>query len=153
MHYYTRFHDSAQQLALQKLKVKSVALEKLESTEEKTKASTPLEQDQGNITIQQLDLPDFLQDANRQLVECRRVLKYTYVFAFYHFANRKLKLTQECFEAYQGTLEGLTEGLSMATERPIQQIDRQDVVNRTSAIGAFIKNVLAYVDELAKENG
>jgi ariadne-1 len=139
-------HDRTQQLALQKLNT----FEKLESTEEKNKTSTPL--DQGNIKVPQLELPDFLQDANRQLVECRRVLKYSYVFAFYYFANHKLKMTQERFEAHQGTLRGLEEGLSMATAKPLQKIDRQDVVNRTCAIGAFITNVLAYVDEFGKEN-
>lgn len=92
------------------------------------------------------DLPDFLKDANQQLVTCRRVLKYTYVFAYYHFVDPKRKVAKECFEFHQGTLEGLTEGLSKATEMALEDIDQQDVVNRTRAIGEFIKNVLAHVD-------
>jgi ariadne-1 len=152
---YTRYqaHKSAQKFALNQLKAKSCTVDKFESKEEKNKTSTPFEKPPVNETIPKLDLPDFLQDANRQLVECRRVLKYTYVFAFFHFADRKLKMTQECFESHQGTLEGLTEGLSLATEQPLKTIDRQDVINRTSAIGTFIKNVLAYVDEVVDESG
>lgn len=98
-------------------------------------------------SMEDFDLPDFLKDANRQLVTCRRVLKYTYVFAYYHFVDPKRKVAKECFEFHQGTLEGLTEGLSKATEMALEDIDQQDVVNRTRAIGEFIKNVLAHVDD------
>jgi len=107
--------------------------------------------------------PVLLKEANEQLVECRRVLKYTYVFAYYHFAPQtssstprnnmldanQLQKEKECFEHHQGILEGLTEGLSKLTEKPRSEIDidtRQDIVNRTRVIGQFIKNVLEYVD-------
>lgn len=139
IHYHTRFlgHNNAQKFAIKQL------LDKSSSTHG---------DDQSKQKVSDSDLSDFMKDANRQLVECRRVLKYTYTFAFFHFADRKLKKMQECFESHQGTLEGLTEGLSMATEKPFDEIDRQDVVNRTRAIGAFIKNVLAYVAEVTMDS-
>lgn len=90
----------------------------------------------------------FLVDANQQLIKCRRVLKYTYVFAYYKFANNpSLKLQKECFENHQGMLEKMTEDLSKITENPdLASIDQQDVINRKRVIGQFIKNVLEYVD-------
>lgn len=89
----------------------------------------------------------FLKDANLQLVKCRRVLKYTYVFAYYKFTNPALKREKECFEHHQGILEGLTEDLSKVTEtKDVREIDQTDVINRTRVIGQFIKNVLEYVD-------
>eukprot|EP00539_Tryblionella_compressa_P008195 CAMPEP_0178764290 /NCGR_PEP_ID=MMETSP0744-20121128/17709_1 /TAXON_ID=913974 /ORGANISM="Nitzschia punctata, Strain CCMP561" /LENGTH=554 /DNA_ID=CAMNT_0020419449 /DNA_START=48 /DNA_END=1712 /DNA_ORIENTATION=- len=89
-----------------------------------------------------------LLDANLQLVHCRRVLKYSYAFAFYHFDNNPSvsKLQKECFENHQGILERLTEGLSKATELPRKEMDPQDITNRTRVIGQFIGNVLKYVD-------
>ncbi|KAL3919852.1 MAG: hypothetical protein SGILL_003542 [Bacillariaceae sp.] len=102
-----------------------------------------------------------LIEANQQIVNCRRVLMFSYVFAFYHFApddnkesdnsgihsSQTDKIKKECFEHHQGILEGMTEELSKLTEMPRDEMDRQDVVNRTRAIGRFIKNVLEYVEE------
>jgi len=89
----------------------------------------------------------FLVDANQQLVNCRRVLKYTYVFAFYKFTNPSLRVQKDCFEHHQGILERMTEELAQVTENPeLGVIDQQDVINRTRVIGQFIKNVLEYVD-------
>ena len=114
-------------------------------------ASTPPQQElanfQGSLGGCERDLR-FLVDANQQLIKCRRVLKYTYVFAYYKFANNpSLKLQKECFENHQGILEKMTEDLSKVTENPVlASIDQQDVINRTRVIGQFIKNVLEYVD-------
>jgi ariadne-1 len=153
IHYYTRFqgHNIAQKFALGQLKPGATVKED-STTANREEAAVTDKPDRSpgsaNGASAELDLPDYLKEANRQLVECRRVLKYTYVFAFFHFADRGLKKTQECFESHQGLLEGLTEGLSMATEKSLMEIDRQDVVNRTRVIGTFIKNILSYVDEI-----
>ena len=104
----------------------------------------PQEKDE-NIRI---DL-SLLIDANLQLVHCRRVLKHSYIFAFYRFANipTSEKLKQEVFEHHQGILEGLTEGLSKVTELPRAEMDPQDIINRTRVIGQFIKNLLESVEK------
>jgi len=64
-----------------------------------------------------------LKVANEQLLICRRVLKFTYVFAFYHFMDAGETTTtttslseKNCFEHHQGILEGLTENLSKLCE-------------------------------------
>lgn len=157
LHYYTRFsgHADAQKFALKQLNKKVIKQKESEDKDEKKTAAEAKEQssDSNNNKSSKAtdddfcDLPDYLKDANQQLVHCRRVLKYTYVFAYYHFVDPSLKGAKECFEFHQGTLEGLTEGLSKATEKPLEDIDQQDVVNRTRAIGEFIKNVLAHVDD------
>ena len=163
LHYYTRYqgHADAQKYALKQLDKKVVKQKESEDKEEKKRAaeakekasdgttdsSSDLSNNLKTTTDDDADLPDYLKDANQQLVHCRRVLKYTYVFAYYHFVDPSRKVAKECFEFHQGTLEGLTEGLSKATEKPLNDVDQQDVVNRTRAIGEFIKNVLAHVDD------
>jgi hypothetical protein len=116
------------------------------------------EEDKADVVQGLVNVP-LLIEANQQIVRCRQVLKASYVFAFYHFSpdNNKEnedsfmsimdKIQKECFEQHQGILEGMTEELSKVTEMPRDKMDRQDVVNRSRAIGQFIKNVLEYVGE------
>ena len=52
---------------------------------------------------------EFLKQANEQLVECRRVLKYTYVFGFY--LNPTHRQQRDRFEYHQEMLERFTENL------------------------------------------
>ena len=159
-----QWEADAQQYARKQLETKKRREQEAEEKDETEKASAVQndnnnnrqdDKDQGKDAaspkksneIGVVDLPDFLREANQQLVRCRRVLKYTYVFAYYHFVDPSRTLAKETFEFHQGTLEGLTEGLSKATEKPLAEIHPQDVVNRTRAIGEFIKNVLAHVDD------
>ena len=70
----------------------------------------------------------FLEAANRQLVECRRVLKYSYAFACYlQDGDKKTR-----FEYHQFMLEQFTENLLEHTEKPIQDTNRTEVVNQVS---------------------
>jgi ariadne-1 len=71
---------------------------------------------------------EFLKTANEQLVECRRVLKYTYVFAYY--MNSSALMRKERFEHHQEMLERFTENLSELSEKPLGEMDRTDVVNQ-----------------------
>jgi len=130
IHYYTRYkgHNDAQIFAEREL----------------MRAEGKLMTSKGEKIT---ELPDYLKEANGQLVQCRRVLKHTYIYAYYQFLDQGKKLAKERFEYHQGLLEGMTEELSKATEKPLIEIDKQDVVNRTRAIGEFIKNVLSYVAE------
>lgn len=86
---------------------------------------------------------EFLKTANELLVECRRVLKYTYVFAFYlSDKSKELQMYKERFEHHQGMLEGFTEDLSHASEKPLAEMDRTDVVNQVSQC---LHRVLCYL--------
>jgi hypothetical protein len=114
LHYYKRFHSHSQ---AQDFAIKSVK-----------------ETDARVIHFQEKN-PDavwieagFLEAANRQLVECRRVLKYSYAFAYYlQDGDKKTR-----FEYHQLMLERFTKNLSEHTEKPIQDINRTEVVNQVS---------------------
>jgi hypothetical protein len=80
------------------------------------------------------------------LVECRLVLKYTCVFAYYHFVNPSTKIQQEHFEHHQGILESLTESLSKLTAESLGEIDQTQVINQTAVVDQFMKSILEYVE-------
>mmetsp|Transcript_12300 Transcript_12300/g.16108 ORF Transcript_12300/g.16108 Transcript_12300/m.16108 type:complete len:510 (+) Transcript_12300:267-1796(+) len=90
---------------------------------------------------------EFLKTANEQLVECRRVLKFTYVFAFYMDPAPAAAMQRERFEHHQEMLERFTEHLSELSEKALPEMDRTDVVNQTRVVDRFMKNILKYVDD------
>jgi len=69
-------------------------------------------QNQGNYVRK----VDFVYEAAEQLIECRRTLKYTYVFAFYLPDGSPEK---NLFEWLQEELETNTEKLSEILEKPL----------------------------------
>jgi ariadne-1 len=89
---------------------------------------------------------EFLKTANEQLVECRRVLKYTYVFAFYMDGPEHC-MQLERFEHHQEMLERFTENLSELSEKPLLEMDRTDVVNQTRVVNRFMENILKYAED------
>jgi len=73
---------------------------------------------------------EFLKTANEQLVECRKVLKYTYAFAYYlQDADKRSR-----FEFHQEMLEKFTESLSELSEKPLHEMNRTEVVNQVSML-------------------
>ena len=92
---------------------------------------------------------EFLKNASEQLIECRRVLKYTYTFAYYLADGTKKK---ERFEHHQEMLEKFTESLSEQTELPITEMNRTDVVNQTRVVNRFMRNILSYVEDGMEED-
>lgn len=77
LHYYKRYHahDQAQEFSMKQLK----------ETENKM---MQLQESRTNATWSDVE---FLKTANQQLVECRRVLKFTYAFAYYMTTPIKTK--------------------------------------------------------------
>lgn len=131
LHYYKRFHahQEAQNFAKKQLKETESRMVQLQDASDNTKWSDV----------------EFLKIANEQLVECRRVLKYTYVFAYYMDGRNKMQ--RERFEYHQEMLERFTENLSELSEKPLQEMNRTDVVNQTRVVDRFVKNILKYVDD------
>lgn len=82
---------------------------------------------------------DALRDALRQLVECRLVLKYTYVVT-YCLGDQPVQ--RALFEDHQGLLESFTERLSEITEKDYKSIDRTELVNLTGVVVRYTKNVM-----------
>jgi len=84
----------------------------------------------------------FLAAATQQVLECRHVLKYTYVFAYYLPAGPEKTL----FEFLQQQLEAANEHLSELSELPpIDKLDRTQIVNYTRITNQFMNNLLAGV--------
>ena len=80
----------------------------------------------------------FLRNATRQVADCRRVLKYTYVFGYYLDDGPE----KELFEFLQQELEKTTEELSELSEQPLGEVDRAQVVNYTRVTQKFSQNLL-----------
>ena len=73
---------------------------------------------------------EFLEAANSQLVECRRVLKYSYAIANYLQDNNK----KTRFEYHHLMLKSFTENLLEHTEKPIKHINRTELVNQVRGV-------------------
>jgi len=132
LHYYKRYHahSEAQAFAKKQLKETESRMILLQESSDNARWSDV----------------EFLKTANEQLIECRRVLKYTYTFAYY-LTDESKKMQKECFEYHQEMLERFTENLSELSEKPLAEMDRTDVVNQTRVVDRFMKNILKYVDD------
>lgn len=81
----------------------------------------------------------FLKQAAEQVRDCRRVLKYTYVLGYF---LRDRTAEKQLFEHHQEMLEKNTERLQEFTERPLDLINRADVVNLTRVTERFMQSLL-----------
>lgn len=135
LHYYKRYHahEEAERFARKQLKETEARMVLLQEASDDAKWSDV----------------EFLKAANEQLVECRRVLKYTYVYAYYMSPSSPMQ--KQRFDHHQEMLERFTENLSELSEKPLHQMDRTDVVNQTRVVDRFMKNILRYVDDGMEE--
>lgn len=85
----------------------------------------------------------FLNASTEQLIECRRVLKYTYVLGYYLLPGKEKSL----FEYLQENLEKNTEHLTGLIEGPLELMDRSDIINYTRVTETFLRNLLAGVED------
>ena len=125
LHYYKRYHghDQAQKFATKQLEATEKRMMELQET---TSGSW--------IDVQ------FLKAANEMVIDCRRVLKNTYVFGYY--LPTPAKRQRELFENLQEHLERFTETLSEMTELPLDQMDRSEIVNVTRVTESFLANLI-----------
>ena len=125
LHFYQRYHghDSSLKYANKdRVKAEQRMIEKQESEK-----STWME-------------VQFLLNATNQVIECRRVLKYTYVLGFYLEADSPEKTL---FEHHQEMLEKHTEKLHELTESNLEKLDGSHVVNVTRITEKFLNGLLA----------
>eukprot|EP00457_Paulinella_chromatophora_P005897 gb/GEZN01005915.1/.p1 GENE.gb/GEZN01005915.1/~~gb/GEZN01005915.1/.p1 ORF type:complete len:541 (-),score=72.29 gb/GEZN01005915.1/:29-1651(-) len=124
--YYQRYHNHDQ--------AKVFAAKALVLTEERMKL---LQSEQTSwVDVQ------YLRAATEQVLECRRVLKFTYVFAYYLENGSEKTL----FEYLQQDLERATEKLSELSEEEPEKIKRDEVVNYTRVTQKFLTNLLEGVE-------
>ena len=118
LHYYKRYHahSEAQKFAKKQLRDTEARMIILQESTSDSSTWTDVE---------------FLKAAVEQLIECRRVLKYTYTFAYY-LTDKSKQMQKERFEYHQEMLEKFTENLSELSEKPLAEMDRTNVVNQVS---------------------
>lgn len=133
LHYYKRYHAHSE---AQKFAQKQLA---------DTEARMIVLQESASESTTWTDV-EFLKTAVEQLIVCRRVLKYTYTFAYY-LTDKSKQRQRETFEHHQEMLEKFTEKLSELSEKPLAEMDRTDVVNQTRVVDRFMKNILKYVED------
>jgi ariadne-1 len=133
LHYYKRYsaHDQAEKFAKAQLR--------------ETEAKMALLQERSQVATW-TDV-EFLKVANEQLVECRRVLKYSYSFAYYLSNEQEKQMQRQRFEYHQEMLERFTEKLSELSEKSLATMNRTEVVNQTRVVDCFTKNILKYVED------
>jgi ariadne-1 len=88
---------------------------------------------------------DFYMEAAELLVECRRMLKYTYVYGYY---------LEDCpakalFEYQQASAEGVTERLSELFHAPVEIVAQSplDFVNYVRVAKKYISNLIRSIEE------
>ena len=118
MHYFTRFHNHDESKRLD-----SKVLGQVQARMRQAIANGMTVTDAG-----------YLEQTAHTLFQCRRTLKYSYVYAYYlEKGNRTL------FEYNQGQLEFSTEQLSHMIEA--QNVDRIELVDRTAVAAKMLKNL------------
>jgi ariadne-1 len=103
----------------------------------------------------------FLKTANETVIECRRALKFTYVFGFYLTSPKALESHtskhRDLFENMQEDLERFTEVVSELTEMPIEKLTagdlKESIINNTRVVEKFLSNMIAGCDEGLDEIG
>lgn len=81
----------------------------------------------------------YLRQAVELVIECRRVLKYTYTLGYFLTDNSAEK---QLFEHHQEMLEKNTEKLQEYTEMTLEDLDRAQVVNLSRVTERFLKSML-----------
>lgn len=89
--------------------------------------------------------PEFFLEAAELLVECRRVLKYTYVYGYF----MKDGPCKALFEYQQASAEGITERLSELFHTPVETIAKSplEFVNYIRVTKKFISNLVKSIEE------
>jgi ariadne-1 len=149
LHYFKRFHAHADGQKFAEDQLKEVQSKYLNIGFESTKDGKEL------AVIENLKVP--LIKANEQLVQCRRTLKNTYIYAYHHLhktteTNSELlqskdNIRTEQFEYHQEMLERFTEELSGLTEKPLDDIEKLTLVNKAEAVKKFMNRINDYVIE------
>jgi ariadne-1 len=132
LHYYQRYHNHDQ--------ARKFAKSQIETSE---KRMAELYSSQGNNENSQWQNVQFLTKSTLQVLECRRVLKYTYVYGYYCQDAKE----RELFEFLQEDLEKATEKLSELSEQPLEHLSRQEVVDFTMFTQKFLTNLLEGLED------
>ena len=86
--------------------------------------------------------------AIEQVIECRRTLKYTYVFGHYHLHNAN-ELQRQIFHDHLERILKLTEELSGLTERAHEFIVKVELIDKRTVLKKHLDQIVKHVmDEM-----
>ena len=83
----------------------------------------------------------FLKQAVEQVIECRRVLKNTYIYGYF-ISREDNQQKKTLFEYQQQMLEMHTEKLHGYTEKNIEKVEKAEVMNLTAVGKHFLEKLL-----------
>jgi len=139
MHYFTRFDNHAKSIKF---------AQKTLSTAEKRAEDLQKLKGAGAQAVQ------FLLDSTRAVIKCRRVLQWTYVYAFY-LTSTNLK-DKDLFETYQAQLDEFTEKLHGMAEQPIEKMTGNDtrtkMISYTHLVEKYRDNVVTCIGMAAESS-
>lgn len=124
LHYYQRYHGHDQGLKYASKQREAAEAKMIEQQQQKGSSWMDVQ---------------FLYQAAEQVIDCRRVLKYTYCLGFFLLDGTPEK---KLFEYQQEMLEKNVEKLHEYTEKPVLQVDRTQVVNLTRVTEKFLASLL-----------
>ncbi|KAA6390093.1 MAG: putative E3 ubiquitin-protein ligase ariadne-1, partial [Streblomastix strix] len=87
---------------------------------------------------------EFVKEGVILLIDCRRVLKWTYVLGYYMEKGERKKL----FEFLQQDLEKNTERLSEHTEKKVDAINRDEMLNYIALTRNYLRNLIDGMSEV-----
>lgn len=87
---------------------------------------------------------DAVGEAINLIVECRVILKYTYVYAFFMPETWKEK---NFFEYLQANAEGITERLNKLVQTPVETLNLDELMNLIRVTRKFINNLVKGIEE------
>ena len=129
LHFFKRFmeHQKAQQFSEKYLRKAREKIRKLHHSKHATK---------------HVDRGEFYLDAARMVVRCRRLLKYSYAFAYALGEGAEDSgQAREVFEYMQSNLESNTETLSEMSEKPFDQVERETMLNFVACTKTLADNL------------
>ncbi|MES1909875.1 MAG: hypothetical protein MHM6MM_002562 [Cercozoa sp. M6MM] len=130
--YYSRFDNHARSMRF--------AEKTLKETEKRMKRLQDMK-GSGALDVQ------FLINAVATVIECRRMLRWTYTVGYYMEAGP----TKDLFETLQQNLEEYTERLHGLAEKPLEQLVsdqmRAKVIALTESISTFKGNIQAFFED------
>eukprot|EP01098_Paradermamoeba_levis_P004628 TRINITY_DN1975_c0_g1_i1.p1 TRINITY_DN1975_c0_g1~~TRINITY_DN1975_c0_g1_i1.p1 ORF type:complete len:295 (-),score=99.59 TRINITY_DN1975_c0_g1_i1:18-902(-) len=138
LHYYNRFHNYNNDVV-------NCSQKKLEQAKEKMntfliEAQTP--------SKRYGQKPDFLLQAVELEIKCRKLLRYTYILAF--FMDKTPKPKKDLFDFYQANVEGVTERLADLNKASLADLNDDELKSRVTVTEKYLKSMSEVLEEFAE---
>jgi ariadne-1 len=114
----------------------------------KTQVAAQMNQDQQSLTPSELRRFRILVRCYHTLVKARRLLRYSYVFAFFFSegTNKENAPAIDLFETLQQSLEAPTEELSHRLDKPFAQLNNDYLASISKQIRQASKELYQYIE-------